>query len=169
MRGIDVLITEEYRLHLPAQAFSAEAPKWSSPAATRFPSHQTGTLCAFRGRILSFSQPLSITFYVYYHRYAQKVNKKDFFAKSKIPFYALCYAIERVLSMSRKGINEICKKIGAPKHPYFLNPLAKSAVLVYNHHRSRRIIACPTVVQSETNNQFKNQTDYRLFSIGSRG
>ena len=31
------------------------------------------------------------------------------------------------------------KKIGAPKHPHFLNPLAKFTVLVYNHLRSRRI------------------------------
>ena len=49
---------------------------------------------------------------------------------------------------------KISKKIGVPKHPHFLNPLAKSAVLVYNHHRSRRILARPTVVQSETSNQF---------------
>jgi len=50
----------------------------------------------------------------------------------------------------------IRKKIEVPKHPHFLNPLAKFAVLVYNHLRSRGILACPTVVQSETNNQFKN-------------
>ena len=35
-------------------------------------------------------------------------------------------------------------------YPHFLNPLAKFAVLVYNHLRSRRILACPTVAQSET-------------------
>ena len=47
------------------------------------------------------------------------------------------------------------KKTGVPKHPHFLNPLAKSAVLVYSHHRSRRILARPTVVQSETYNALK--------------
>ena len=58
------------------------------------------------------------------------------------------------------------KKIEAPKHPYFPKPLAKSARLVYNQLRNRRILVCPTVAQSETNNQFKNQTDYRLSPIG---
>ena len=51
------------------------------------------------------------------------------------------------------------KKIGVPKHPYFPKPLAKSARLVYNQLRNQRILVCPTVAQSETNNQFKNQTD----------
>lgn len=50
--------------------------------------------------------------------------------------------------------------------PYFPKPLAKSARLVYNQLRNQRILVCPTVAQSETNNQFKNQTDYRLSPIG---
>ena len=58
------------------------------------------------------------------------------------------------------------KKIEMSKHPYFPKPLAKSASLVYNQLRNRRILVCPTVAQSETNNQFKNQTDYRLSPIG---
>ena len=58
------------------------------------------------------------------------------------------------------------KKIEVPKHPYFPKPLAKSAKLVYNQARNRRILVCPTVAQSETNNQFKIQTDYRLSPIG---
>lgn len=58
------------------------------------------------------------------------------------------------------------KKIEVPKPPYFPKPLAKSARLVYNQLRNRRILVCPTVAQSETNNQFKNQTDYRLSPIG---
>ena len=50
---------------------------------------------------------------------------------------------------------KISKKIGVPKHPHFLNPLAKFAVLVYNHLRTRRILERPTVVQSETYNALK--------------
>lgn len=57
------------------------------------------------------------------------------------------------------------KKIEMSKHPYFPKPLAKSASLVYNQLRNRRILVCPTVAQSETNNQFKNQTE-RLSPIG---
>ena len=38
---------------------------------------------------------------------------------------------------------------------HFLNPLAKFAVLVYNHLRTRRILGRPTVVQSETYNALK--------------
>lgn len=40
-------------------------------------------------------------------------------------------------------------------HPHFLNPLAKSAMSVYNHLRTRRILERPTVVQSETYNALK--------------
>ena len=54
------------------------------------------------------------------------------------------------------------KKIEVPKHPYFPKPLAKSARLVYNQLRNRRILVCPTVAQSETYKALSLLTDYRL-------
>lgn len=38
----------------------------------------------------------------------------------------------------------------------------KFAILVYNQTRNRKIMERLTVAQSETNNQLKNLTDYRL-------
>ena len=49
--------------------------------------------------------------------------------------------------------------------PRSLNPPAKSAVLVYNHLRSRRIQARPTVVQSETIISLKSKRITRLSSM----
>lgn len=58
------------------------------------------------------------------------------------------------------------KKIEMSKHPYFPKPLAKSARLVYNQLRNRRILVCPTVAQSETYKALSLLTDYRLSPIG---
>ena len=48
-------------------------------------------------------------------------------------------------------------------------PTCKIQMLVYNHLRSRGILACPTVVQLETSNQFKKQTDYKAIPYCRRG
>ena len=61
------------------------------------------------------------------------------------------------------------KKIEVRKTPLFPKPLAKSAIVVYNQVRNRRILACPTVTQSETYKALSLLTDYRLSSIASRG
>ena len=58
------------------------------------------------------------------------------------------------------------KRSQVPKHPYFPKPLAKSARLVYNQLRNRRILVCPTVAQSETYKALSLLTDYRLSPIG---
>lgn len=52
------------------------------------------------------------------------------------------------------------------KTPLFPKPLAKSAIVVYNQVRNRRILACPTVAQSETYKALSLLTDYRLSPIG---
>ena len=57
-----------------------------------------------------------------------------------------------------------CEK-EARKTPLFPKPLAKSAIVVYNQVRNRRILACPTVAQSETYKALSLLTDYRLASI----
>ena len=54
------------------------------------------------------------------------------------------------------------KKIEVRKTPLFPKPLAKSAIVVYNQVRNRRILACPTVAQSETYKALSLLTDYRL-------
>ena len=61
------------------------------------------------------------------------------------------------------------KAIEVRKTPLFPKPLAKSAIVVYNQVRNRRILACPTVAQSETYKALSLLTDYRLSSIASRG
>ncbi len=58
------------------------------------------------------------------------------------------------------------KKIEVRKTPLFPKPLAKSAIVVYNQVRNRRILACPTVAQSETYKALSLLTDYRLSPIG---
>ena len=69
-----------------------------------------------------------------------------------IPSYLVLKNIKKSLQIRPCSCNIVYKSVkkGVPKHPHFLNPLAKFAVLVYNHLRSRRILACPTVAQSET-------------------
>ena len=57
-------------------------------------------------------------------------------------------------------------KIEVRKTPLFPKPLAKSAIVVYNQVRNRRILACPTVAQSETYKALSLLTDYRLSPIG---
>ena len=60
------------------------------------------------------------------------------------------------------------KKIEVRKTPLFPKPLAKSAIVVYNQVKNRRILACPTVAQSETYKALSLLTDYRLSSKGNK-
>ena len=51
------------------------------------------------------------------------------------------------------------------KTPLFPIPLAKSAIVVYNQVRNRRILACPTVAQSETYKALSLLTDYEDVTV----
>lgn len=96
-------------------------------------------------------------FYLYENPTFTKVNclrKKKGNTFSNHSIQIICY-IKTTLSIA---VNH--KKIGMQQHPHSQNILAKTARMVYNQTRNRRILVCPAVIQSETFNLLKlNLTD----------
>ena len=102
----------------------------------------------YNSDLLNFSTPL------FYHKYIHNSIKYCLVPSSNLIFI--------------QGTTKIHKKIGVPKHPHSLNPLAKFAVLVYNQVRNRRILKRPTVGNRKRVINFKKANGLQAILYCSR-